>query len=118
MPRSKYQEDIYVHGHTQIYGSFFAKGQWGYKCCRALQKQAYCTGIAGRSGANVPMKAPPVEEEIEEDAEEPKSLMEVNLALPLTLPCVHSAMIGSSYLNFFQTIMTPFPSFTKKGWYW
>lgn len=78
VPRSKYQEDVYVHGHTQIYGSFFEKGQWGYKCCRALQKQAYCTGIAGRSGANVPMKAPPVEEEEKEDVEEPKSLMELH----------------------------------------
>ena len=57
VPKSKYQEDVYVNGHTSVYGSFFQQGRWGYKCCGALQKQAYCTGAASRSGADAPQQA-------------------------------------------------------------
>ncbi|KAL5261321.1 hypothetical protein ACHWQZ_G007124 [Mnemiopsis leidyi] len=57
VPKSKYQEDVHVNGHTSVYGSYFKAGTWGYKCCGALQKQAYCTGAASRTGADAPQAA-------------------------------------------------------------
>lgn len=45
--KSKYQEDIYINNHTTVWGSFWADGKWGYKCCRSFIKGSYCTGTAG-----------------------------------------------------------------------
>ena len=56
VPKSKYQEDVFVNGHAAVYGSFYSGGKWGYKCCRTVQKQAYCTGAASRTGADVPQR--------------------------------------------------------------
>jgi len=48
--KSKYQEDIYINGHTTVWGSFFHIGafQWGYADDHSLMKNSYCTGEAGR----------------------------------------------------------------------
>ena len=47
---SKYEEDIYINGHTTVWGSYFHKGafQWGYADDHSLMKQSYCTGENGR----------------------------------------------------------------------
>ncbi|GAX12620.1 pre-mRNA-processing factor SLU7 [Fistulifera solaris] len=46
----KYEEDIFINGHTTVWGSYFHKGafQWGYKDDHSLMKNSYCTGENGR----------------------------------------------------------------------
>jgi len=46
--RSRYPEDVHPGNHTSVWGSFWHEGKWGYKCCYAFLKQAYCTGATGR----------------------------------------------------------------------
>lgn len=48
--KSKYEEDIFLNGHTAVWGSFFHIGafQWGYADDHSLMKNSYCTGDAGR----------------------------------------------------------------------
>lgn len=45
--KSKYEEDVYIGNHTQVWGSYWENGNWGFGCCRQLSKNAYCTGAAG-----------------------------------------------------------------------
>ena len=78
VPKSKYQEDVYVNGHTTVYGSYFKGGTWGYKCCGALQKQAYCTGAASRSGADTPQQAPEPEPTGASKVDRTRPLIEVS----------------------------------------
>ena len=49
--KSKYEEDVYINGHTTVWGSYFHKGAfaWGYADDHSLMKNAYCTGAAGRA---------------------------------------------------------------------
>jgi pre-mRNA-processing factor SLU7 len=47
IPRSKYDEDIYINNHKSVWGSFWEKGLWGYSCCNQFVKNSYCTGKAG-----------------------------------------------------------------------
>lgn len=46
----KYEEDIFVNGHTTVWGSFFHRGafQWGFADDHSLMKSSYCTGQNGR----------------------------------------------------------------------
>ncbi|CAG8585594.1 1274_t:CDS:2 [Funneliformis caledonium] len=50
--KSKYEEDVYINNHTSVWGSSWADGQWGYKCCRSFIKNSYCTGSIGIEVAN------------------------------------------------------------------
>jgi len=45
IPKSKYEEDVYTHNHTTVWGSYYDKstGKWGYKCCRLCDRQIPCT---------------------------------------------------------------------------
>lgn len=47
---SKYEENVFINGHTTVWGSFFHKGAftWGYADDHSLMKQSYCTGENGR----------------------------------------------------------------------
>lgn len=47
---SKYEEDVFINGHTTVWGSYFHKGafQWGYADDHSLMKNSYCTGENGR----------------------------------------------------------------------
>mmetsp|Transcript_14803 Transcript_14803/g.40902 ORF Transcript_14803/g.40902 Transcript_14803/m.40902 type:complete len:611 (-) Transcript_14803:1830-3662(-) len=47
---SKYEEDVYMNGHSTVWGSYFHKGafQWGYEDDHSLIKMSYCTGETGR----------------------------------------------------------------------
>ncbi|KAJ3184064.1 mRNA splicing protein [Gaertneriomyces sp. JEL0708] len=45
--KSRYEEDSYPLNHTSVWGSWWKDGQWGYKCCHAVTRNAYCSGIAG-----------------------------------------------------------------------
>lgn len=47
--KSKYPENVLVNNHTLIWGSWWAKSQWGYACCHSTVKNSYCTGEAGRT---------------------------------------------------------------------
>ncbi|KAI3932276.1 hypothetical protein MKW98_024996 [Papaver atlanticum] len=47
IPRSKYEEGIYINNHTTVWGSWWRDHQWGYKCCNQMIRNSYCTGIAG-----------------------------------------------------------------------
>ncbi|CAO2643040.1 Pre-mRNA-splicing factor SLU7 [Lemmus lemmus] len=48
---SKYEEDVKIHNHTHIWGSYWKDGRWGYKCCHSFFKYSYCTGEAGEEPA-------------------------------------------------------------------
>ncbi|KAL7518029.1 hypothetical protein ACHAWX_002892 [Stephanocyclus meneghinianus] len=46
----KYEEDVFVNGHTAVWGSYFHKGafKWGYADDHSLIKSSYGTGANGR----------------------------------------------------------------------
>ena len=48
--KSKYEEDVFINGHTTVWGSYFHIGafRWGYADDHSLMKNSYCTGINGR----------------------------------------------------------------------
>ncbi|KAI9012004.1 Pre-mRNA splicing Prp18-interacting factor-domain-containing protein [Phycomyces blakesleeanus] len=45
--KSKYEEDVFINNHNSVWGSYWADGKWGYKCCRSYVRNSYCTGQAG-----------------------------------------------------------------------
>jgi pre-mRNA-processing factor SLU7 len=48
--KSKYEEDIFINGHTTVWGSYFHIGafEWGYNDDHSLIKSSYCTGENGK----------------------------------------------------------------------
>ena len=50
---SRYEEDVLPGNHTAVWGSWFdvRSGAWGYACCRATARAAYCLGAAGAAAA-------------------------------------------------------------------
>lgn len=36
--QSRYEEDVYINNHTQVWGSYWNGGRWGYKCCLSFIK--------------------------------------------------------------------------------
>lgn len=48
--KSKYEEDIFINGHTTVWGSYFhiGAGVWGYADDHSLIRNSYCTGENGR----------------------------------------------------------------------
>uniref|UniRef100_A0A1I8A9K1 Pre-mRNA-splicing factor SLU7 n=1 Tax=Steinernema glaseri TaxID=37863 RepID=A0A1I8A9K1_9BILA len=44
--KSRFDEDVYPMNHTSVWGSYWEDGKWGFKCCRATMKNAYCTRVA------------------------------------------------------------------------
>ncbi|GKT46041.1 pre-mRNA-splicing factor SLU7 [Colletotrichum spaethianum] len=46
--KSKYPEDVYIHNHTSVWGSWWSNFQWGYECCHSVVKNSYCTGEEGK----------------------------------------------------------------------
>lgn len=51
LPKSKYEEDVYINNHTTVWGSWWKDHQWGYKCCKQVIRNSYCTGAAGIEAA-------------------------------------------------------------------
>ena len=51
LPKSKYEEDVYINNHTTVRGSWWNNHQWGYKCCKQSIRNSYCTGAAGIEAA-------------------------------------------------------------------
>jgi pre-mRNA-processing factor SLU7 len=48
--KSKYIEDEFVRNHTSVWGSYYSEGKWGFRCCRSLDRNSYCTGDILASG--------------------------------------------------------------------
>jgi len=48
--RSKYEEDVHAHNHTEVWGSFFDRQtfRWGYADDHATVRNAYGTGESGK----------------------------------------------------------------------
>ena len=46
--KSKYKEDVLINNHTSVWGSWWEKGRWGYRCCHSTVKNSYCTGEEGK----------------------------------------------------------------------
>ena len=48
--RSKYDEDVFAHNHTAIWGSFFdlTTFRWGYEDDHATVRNSYSTGMSGK----------------------------------------------------------------------
>jgi len=66
--RSKYEEDVHAHNHTEVWGSFFDRQafRWGYADDLATTRNAYGTGAAGKkarllanASANASLSQPP-----------------------------------------------------------
>lgn len=51
VPKSKYEEDVFINNHTAVWGSWWKDNQWGYKCCKQMIRNSYCTGLAGIEAA-------------------------------------------------------------------
>ncbi|PPD79477.1 hypothetical protein GOBAR_DD23591 [Gossypium barbadense] len=51
LPKSKYEEDVFINNHTSVWGSWWKDHQWGYKCCKQTIRNSYCTGAAGIEAA-------------------------------------------------------------------
>lgn len=52
--KSKYEEDVFVNGHTSVWGSFYHDHYgWGYKCCLSFEKDSLCLGEQGRIQNNL-----------------------------------------------------------------
>lgn len=51
MPKSKYEEDVFINNHATVWGSWWTDHQWGYKCCKQFTRNSYCTGQAGIEAA-------------------------------------------------------------------
>jgi len=45
--RSKYAEDAFINNHVSVWGSYYENGKWGFKCCKQMVKQSFCTGVEG-----------------------------------------------------------------------
>ncbi|KAL8156624.1 hypothetical protein AgCh_001634 [Apium graveolens] len=52
IPKGKYEEDVYLNNHSTVWGSWRNNHQWGYKCCKQLIQNTYCTGAAGIEAAD------------------------------------------------------------------
>lgn len=48
VPRSRYEEDVLENNHSQIFGSYYCNGYWGYACCKSTIRNSYCLGEAGK----------------------------------------------------------------------
>jgi pre-mRNA-processing factor SLU7 len=48
--KSKYEEDVFINGHSTVWGSYFHIGAftWGYADDHSLIRNSYCTGEAGK----------------------------------------------------------------------
>lgn len=46
--KSKYPEDVLIHNHKSVWGSWWSNFQWGYACCHSTVKNSYCTGEEGK----------------------------------------------------------------------
>lgn len=42
VPKSKYEENVLLNGHTAVWGSFWSDGKWGYACCHAHDRGSTC----------------------------------------------------------------------------
>jgi hypothetical protein len=44
LARSRYEEDVYVHGHRSVWGSWYSREekQWGFACCKTQDVSADC----------------------------------------------------------------------------
>lgn len=74
IPRSKYEEDVFINNHTTVWGSWWKDHQWGYKCCKQTIRNSYCTGAAGIEAAEASadlMKANIARKESAEDTHAP-----------------------------------------------
>ncbi|KAG8370788.1 hypothetical protein BUALT_Bualt13G0019900 [Buddleja alternifolia] len=74
LPKSKYEEDVYINNHTSVWGSWWRDHQWGYKCCQQTVRNSYCTGAAGIEAAEAAadlMKANIARKEATEEAPAP-----------------------------------------------
>lgn len=42
--KSRYDEDVFIYGHTTVWGSFYdkEKDKWGYACCRRMERDVGC----------------------------------------------------------------------------
>ncbi|XWS13850.1 hypothetical protein CRYUN_Cryun36dG0074200 [Craigia yunnanensis] len=74
LPKSKYEEDVFINNHTSVWGSWWKDHQWGYKCCKQTIRNSYCTGAAGIEAAEAAtdlMKANIARKASSEDAPAP-----------------------------------------------
>lgn len=81
VPKSKYEEDVFINNHTTVWGSWWKDHQWGYKCCKQSTRNSYCTGQAGIEAAEASAELMRTNIERKEALQEkPAEKVEKNLA--------------------------------------
>lgn len=45
IPKSAYEEDVYVNGHSTVWGSYWQDGKWGYACCKSNTRDSWCANV-------------------------------------------------------------------------
>ena len=67
---SKYPENVYIHDHTSVWGSWWNEYLgWGYACCHSNTKMSNCSGTRGHELAlnrETKVKKEKLRKEIEE----------------------------------------------------
>ncbi|EFJ38615.1 hypothetical protein SELMODRAFT_164109 [Selaginella moellendorffii] len=76
VPKSKYEEDVFINNHTTVWGSFWRDHQWGYKCCRQFIRNSYCTGQAGIDAAEASAELMRANMEMKEAVQEKAPVIE------------------------------------------
>eukprot|EP00123_Amoebidium_parasiticum_P007998 comp18511_c0_seq1/m.19907 comp18511_c0_seq1/g.19907 ORF comp18511_c0_seq1/g.19907 comp18511_c0_seq1/m.19907 type:complete len:528 (-) comp18511_c0_seq1:78-1661(-) len=71
VPKTKYEEDVVLNNHREVWGSYWCDGQWGFACCYSTIKNSYCVGEAGKRAR---MKE--ISNDLLKITEAPKTLME------------------------------------------
>jgi len=69
VPRSKYDEDVFLNNHTSVWGSYWENGQWGYACCRQSVKNSYCIG---KTGIEIQQERQQQTETAQEESQQPE----------------------------------------------
>lgn len=81
VPKSKYEEDVFINNHSTVWGSWWKDHQWGYKCCKQFTRNSYCTGQAGIEAAEASAELMRTNIERKEALQEkPAEKVEKNLA--------------------------------------
>ncbi|KAK1400103.1 hypothetical protein POM88_009966 [Heracleum sosnowskyi] len=52
LPDMDPNDKFYINDHTTVWGSWRNNHQWGYRCCKQLIRNTYCTGAAGIAAAD------------------------------------------------------------------
>ncbi|KAF6166882.1 hypothetical protein GIB67_020316, partial [Kingdonia uniflora] len=80
LPRTKYEEDVFINNHKSVWGSWWKGHQWGYKCCKQFIRNSYCTGTSGIEATEASVDLMKANIARKEATEEKPAVVEKNIA--------------------------------------